>query len=423
MRRFATSSRTLLADALQVTVQYLPCIIAMLLLVLLASLTANAQSDWQLYGGTSFLWARTTPQQQNGLSTIYEWGWQSDITNYPWHWFGGTLEASGFYGRPNVYDPTNDKTYSDLMNTKSYTLMFGPSFVYNHNKYIQPFGHVLLGGVNGQYALTSKGALYLGGNTQNHGEWVFGWALGGGADVRINDLLAIRGQVDWLPTTFYNFYNDRESNLRVSVGLVFRFGGAATTTGAVHQPEPMPSDNSPSAMKSPPSPVAAEHSIAEQSAPMVHSAAPNTPALVMAGTSAPASLLKPQAPAVAPSASDADLQLAHATPPAPTIANQHNADTANTIQPGGAVAAPAPAPVVPASAMVEFWSNPSGADVEVDGEYVGSTFSTISLPPGEHIITVRKENFAPWQRTIYVTSGNVRVAAYLEQVKAIVTFH
>ena len=73
--------------------------------------------------------------------------------------------------------------------------------------------------------------------------------------------------------------------------------------------------------------------------------------------------------------------------------------------------------------MVEFWSRPSGADVEVDGEYVGSTYSTIALSPGEHTITIRKQDFSTWQRTIRVTAGNVRVAAYLEQVRATVNFH
>jgi hypothetical protein len=72
--------------------------------------------------------------------------------------------------------------------------------------------------------------------------------------------------------------------------------------------------------------------------------------------------------------------------------------------------------------MVEFWSRPTGADVEVDGQYVGSTASTIPLTPGEHTIAIRMKDFAPWQKTISVTAGNVRVAAYLEQVRATVTF-
>jgi len=72
-------------------------------------------------------------------------------------------------------------------------------------------------------------------------------------------------------------------------------------------------------------------------------------------------------------------------------------------------------------ATVEFWSNPAGADIEVDGKYMGSTPSTITVQAGEHTITMRKQDFRTWQKTINVTSGNVRMAAYMDQVG--VTIH
>ena len=208
---------------------------------LFAALPAAAQSEstWELYGGTSFLWARTSPDlQQLNLSSLHEWGWQTDISQYPWKWFGGTLESSGFYGRPNVYvpanyfgpgSPVNTTTYSDLLNVKSYTMMFGPTFAYKRNPKFQPFGHVLLGGIYRGYSPTSKADPYelLNGQNPNSEKWIFGWALGGGADIAINHLIAIRGQFDWIPSTFKNLVNDRESNLRLTVGLVFRCGGTA----------------------------------------------------------------------------------------------------------------------------------------------------------------------------------------------------
>lgn len=88
---------------------------------------------------------------------------------------------------------------------------------------------------------------------------------------------------------------------------------------------------------------------------------------------------------------------------------------------------PAVVPIQPASsppvqqATVEFWSSPAGADIEVDGKYIGSTPSTITVQAGEHTITMRKQDFRTWQKTISVTSGNLRVAAYMEQVG--VTIH
>jgi hypothetical protein len=70
---------------------------------------------------------------------------------------------------------------------------------------------------------------------------------------------------------------------------------------------------------------------------------------------------------------------------------------------------------------VEFWSSPAGADIEVDGKYIGSTPSTVTVQAGEHTITMRKQDFGTWQKTLKVTSGNLRVAAYMQQVG--VTLH
>ncbi len=65
---------------------------------------------------------------------------------------------------------------------------------------------------------------------------------------------------------------------------------------------------------------------------------------------------------------------------------------------------------------VEFWSSPAGAAIEVDGKYLGSTPSTISVSAGQHTIRMRKQDFQPWEKTIDVTPGNLRVAAYMQQV-------
>ena len=78
---------------------------------------------------------------------------------------------------------------------------------------------------------------------------------------------------------------------------------------------------------------------------------------------------------------------------------------------------PSPAPVPPPVqlATLEFWSSPSGADVYVDGAFVGTTPSSLAIPPGEHTIAMRKQNFSTWQRKLQVSDGKRRVAGYLEQ--------
>jgi hypothetical protein len=65
-------------------------------------------------------------------------------------------------------------------------------------------------------------------------------------------------------------------------------------------------------------------------------------------------------------------------------------------------------------AGVEVSSAPSGADVELDGNFVGNTPSTIGVSQGDHTITVKKNGYKLWEKKIKVTSGNVKISAELE---------
>jgi hypothetical protein len=66
------------------------------------------------------------------------------------------------------------------------------------------------------------------------------------------------------------------------------------------------------------------------------------------------------------------------------------------------------------NAEVEVASTPSGADIELDGSFVGSTPSTIGVPGGEHLISVKKNGYKPWERKIKTSTGKVTIAADLE---------
>lgn len=83
--------------------------------------------------------------------------------------------------------------------------------------------------------------------------------------------------------------------------------------------------------------------------------------------------------------------------------------------PGATPVPPQPSaePAVPASvdsenlATVVIKSNPDGADVTVDGKYMGSTPSTVRLAPGDHVIALEKSGFKTWQRTMAVSPGGI----------------
>lgn len=62
-------------------------------------------------------------------------------------------------------------------------------------------------------------------------------------------------------------------------------------------------------------------------------------------------------------------------------------------------------------------STPSGADIEVDGSFVGSTPSVIDVPPGDHSVAIKKSGYRSWERKIKVTGGSVNLSAELEKVQ------
>jgi len=77
-----------------------------------------------------------------------------------------------------------------------------------------------------------------------------------------------------------------------------------------------------------------------------------------------------------------------------------------------AQSAAVPAAAAQASLIVD--SSPPGADIEVDGSFVGNTPSTVTVAPGPHEIAVKKKGFADWSRKLNVSGGSIHLDAQLE---------
>ena len=81
--------------------------------------------------------------------------------------------------------------------------------------------------------------------------------------------------------------------------------------------------------------------------------------------------------------------------------------------------APSPAPLQPKPAppppTLEVWSSPAGADIYLDGNYIGRTPYSAAVPPGEHTVILRKKDFGSYERKVQVQTGKLRVGGYLEQ--------
>lgn len=69
------------------------------------------------------------------------------------------------------------------------------------------------------------------------------------------------------------------------------------------------------------------------------------------------------------------------------------------------------------SAKIQLESDPTGADIELDGSFVGNTPSDVQVSEGDHIVTVKKAGFKDWERKMKVSGGsNIHLSAELEKV-------
>jgi hypothetical protein len=84
-----------------------------------------------------------------------------------------------------------------------------------------------------------------------------------------------------------------------------------------------------------------------------------------------------------------------------------------TLQPALVTSVAAPAS---STGKLSVTSLPDGADIEVDGNFVGNTPSDIQVVDGEHSVSVKKTGFKNWERKLKVSGGSsVHLNAELEK--------
>ena len=97
--------------------------------------------------------------------------------------------------------------------------LFGPRYSWRKSEHFAPFGQVLVGGAHasGSFSLDSSG--FPGSSN------AFAMIAGGGLDIGVARHFAVRAfEADYYLTHFANGFNDRQNNLRISAGVIFRFG-------------------------------------------------------------------------------------------------------------------------------------------------------------------------------------------------------
>jgi len=139
---------------------------------------------------------------------------------------------------------------------------------------------------------------------------------------------------------------------------------------------------------------------------LVEEGAKSKPAANAAKAAAPASVA-PTSAAPANAAADESSSRAPAEsspPPAESSSQAPAAATAGT--------------AVRETVKCSFGSTPAGAEVTIDGRYVGSTPSVVGLTTGTHIVVVSMAGFEQWKRELAVTAGSeLTVNAVLQKVQ------
>ncbi|HWZ43978.1 MAG TPA: PEGA domain-containing protein [Candidatus Saccharimonadales bacterium] len=112
-----------------------------------------------------------------------------------------------------------------------------------------------------------------------------------------------------------------------------------------------------------------------------------------------------------------DIEIPKGTEITAYIAGNTLLDKSKFIPADSAEAKPAPRPSDAAQTTVVVTSSPAGADVEVDGNFIGNTPSTITLTLGDHSLKIAKKDYKTWERQLKATGGNISINAELEAAK------
>jgi PEGA domain len=91
------------------------------------------------------------------------------------------------------------------------------------------------------------------------------------------------------------------------------------------------------------------------------------------------------------------------------------AATVTTVTP---VASVQGAPASQSQVSLEISSTPPGADIELDGSFVGNTPSFVGVSPGDHLITLTKTGYGKWERKLKTSTGAIKISPELEPLAA-----
>jgi opacity protein-like surface antigen len=184
------------------------------LVILLTAANAAAQTEFarfEIAGGYSLLHTHKVAPSKSSFNLH---GGSASLAVNVTDWLG--LVGDFGYYRSNSSPPTDFG-----LNIASY--MFGPRLSYRGFEHFSLFAQELVGVGHAGGTLYTEG--FASGAAAPGPVNALAMTLGGGLDYNLTRNLALRAfQGEWLYTTFPNGAANRQNSLRLTFGLVFRFG-------------------------------------------------------------------------------------------------------------------------------------------------------------------------------------------------------
>ncbi len=200
--------------------------------------TNGGMPRFELFVGYSYI--RAVPSLAAGNRMVWLSGGSTSLAVNLTRHFGMVADFGAFRDSQLRLGGINPAIIADSKG-KAFTYLFGPRITLGNRERVAPFVQALFGGIHAS-AVTVAAGCSGPGCTPLPSETKFAMALGGGLDVRLRRHLAIRViQAEYLMTKFSDLdsgANGTQNDVRLSTGLVFRFGYPRDTVAAVPMPVP-----------------------------------------------------------------------------------------------------------------------------------------------------------------------------------------
>jgi outer membrane protein OmpA-like peptidoglycan-associated protein len=183
------------------------------------------RAEW--FMGYSF-WRSLSTVNNNRM--VYLNGGDTNVA-YNLNRWAGLVTDFADYGNSRVTLVSSSGNRTVSSNGSVLTYAFGPRFSYRRYERVTPYFQVLFGVAYGS-AVSITGCTGTVNCTPLHSDNSYAELIGGGIDVKLNHRIAIRVlEADWLLTNFRDpflgngQFREFQNNIRLSSGIVLRFGG------------------------------------------------------------------------------------------------------------------------------------------------------------------------------------------------------